>query len=175
VFTGIVEEVGRVASASNRNLVINAGNILHRLEPGGSIAVNGACLTVTGFDAASFAVDIMPETLKRTNLGLLHMSDKVNLERALALGERVGGHLVQGHVDEPAIEDLNPVVAVHLKGLAIDALVPQDVELFGRLGISESRVDIGHKLLGLLFENDVDHTCDGIRSRTLPSYHRRHP
>jgi len=66
---------------------------------GGSINVNGACLTVTGFDAESFSVDIMPETLNRTNLGLLRAGDMVNLERPVALGGRLGGHLVQGHVD----------------------------------------------------------------------------
>jgi len=66
---------------------------------GGSIAVNGACLTITSFNANSFSVDIMPETLKRTNLGLLTVGDEVNLERPVTLGRPLGGHLVQGHVD----------------------------------------------------------------------------
>jgi riboflavin synthase len=100
VFTGIIEEVGRVTSAQAGNLVITASNVLQGTELGGSIAVNGVCLTVTNFDASSFSVDIMPETLKRTNLGLLHAGDRVNLERPLALGGRVGGHLVPGHVDD---------------------------------------------------------------------------
>jgi riboflavin synthase len=100
VFTGIIEEVGRVTSAQAGNLVIAASNVLQGTELGGSIAVNGVCLTVTNFDASSFSVDIMPETLKRTNLGLLHAGDRVNLERPLALGGRVGGHLVPGHVDD---------------------------------------------------------------------------
>jgi len=100
VFTGIIEEVGKVISAKSGNLVIAASNVLHGMELGGSIAVNGICLTITNFNTSSFFVDIMPETLKRTNLGLLCAGDKVNLERPLALGGRLGGHLVQGHVDD---------------------------------------------------------------------------
>ena len=99
MFTGIIEEVGRAASAQSGRLVIAASNVLQGMELGGSIAVNGVCLTVTSFDASSFSVDIMSETLKRTNLGLLSAGDRVNLERPLAVGGRLGGHLVQGHID----------------------------------------------------------------------------
>ncbi len=99
MFTGIVEEVGRVVSAQPQRLVIGASTVLAGMEPGHSIAVNGVCLTVTDFNATSFAVDLMAETLERTNLGLLSSGDAVNLERALALGGWLGGHLVQGHVD----------------------------------------------------------------------------
>jgi len=99
VFTGIVEEVGRVTSVPPGNLVIAARQVLQEMEPGQSIAVNGVCLTVTDFSANSFSVDIMPETLRRTNLGLLSAGDGANLERPLALGGQLGGHLVQGHVD----------------------------------------------------------------------------
>jgi riboflavin synthase len=99
VFTGIVEEVGRVTSASSKRLTIAASKALEGIEPGGSVALNGACLTVTDFDSSSFSVDIMPETLERTNLGLLHIGDEVNLERALRIDKLLGGHLVQGHVD----------------------------------------------------------------------------
>ncbi len=100
MFTGIIEEVGRVISAQSGYLVIAASNVLPEMELGGSIAVNGVCLTVTKFDTSSFSVDIMSETLKRTNLGLLHTGDGVNLERPLPLGGRLGGHLMQGHVDD---------------------------------------------------------------------------
>lgn len=99
MFTGIIEEVGKAASAQSGRLVIAASNVLQGMELGGSIAVNGVCLTVTSFDASSFSVDIMSETLKRTNLGLLSAGDRVNLERPLAVGGRLGGHLVQGHID----------------------------------------------------------------------------
>ena len=100
MFTGIIEEVGRVTSAHSGRLTVAAGDGLPGLELGGSIAVNGVCLTIAGFSAGSFSVDIMPETLARTNLRLLRAGDRVNLERPLALGGQLGGHLVQGHVDD---------------------------------------------------------------------------
>ena len=99
MFTGIIEELGRVASVQPGKLVITASVVLEGVELGASVAINGACLTVTDFGANSFTVDVMPETLRRTNLGLLRVSDTVNLERPLALGGRLGGHLVQGHID----------------------------------------------------------------------------
>jgi riboflavin synthase len=99
MFTGIIEEVGKVTAVKSGSLTIAASSVLQGIELGGSIAVNGVCLTVTSFSTNSFCVDIMPETFKRTNLGLLSAGDKVNLERPLALVGRLGGHLVQGHVD----------------------------------------------------------------------------
>jgi len=100
VFTGIIEEVGIVTSAKFGNLVIAASDVLREIELGESIAVNGVCLTIINLNTNSFSVDIMPETLRRTNLGLLCAGDRVNLERPLALGGRLGGHLVQGHIDD---------------------------------------------------------------------------
>ena len=99
MFTGIIGEVGRVVSAQSGSLVIAAGDILQRLALGGSISVNGVCLTITSFNTSSFSVDIMSETLQRTNLGLLSAGDRANLELPLTLDGQVGGHLVQGHVD----------------------------------------------------------------------------
>ncbi len=99
MFTGIIGELGRVTSASSRSLIIAGSKVLQGIEPGGSIAVNGVCLTVTSFNTNSFSVDIMLETKERTNLGLLSVGDRVNLEMPLTLGGQLGGHLVQGHVD----------------------------------------------------------------------------
>jgi riboflavin synthase len=99
MFTGIIEEVGRVISVQPGHLVVAANRVLERMELGASIAVNGVCLTVTGFDARAFSVDIMSETRKHSNLGLLKSGDRVNLENPLPLGGPLGGHLVQGHVD----------------------------------------------------------------------------
>ena len=100
MFTGIIEEVGKVTSAQSANLVIVAKDVLQGMEVGGSISVNGACLTITNLNTNSFSVNIMPETLERTNLGRLSAGDRVNLERPLTLGKQLGGHLVQGHVDD---------------------------------------------------------------------------
>lgn len=99
MFTGIVEEIGRVTSAQYGKLSIAADKVLRGLELGASIAVNGVCLTVTRLTTGAFSVDIMPETAERSNLGRLSVGDRVNLERALAFGGALGGHLVQGHVD----------------------------------------------------------------------------
>lgn len=99
MFTGIVEEVGSVKSSGAGGLTIAADKVLEGTELGDSIAVNGVCLTATGLTADSFTVDVMPETLRRTNLGSLEPGGRVNLERPLAVGGRFGGHFVQGHVD----------------------------------------------------------------------------
>src|SRR3989304_3723565 len=99
MFTGILAEGGSVLAISLRERTITAGALLKGIQPGGSIAVNGACLTVKSFTAKSFSADVMPETLDKTNLGRLRPGDKVNLERPVGLGGELGGHLVQGHVD----------------------------------------------------------------------------
>jgi riboflavin synthase len=100
MFTGIVEEVGKLKLAQPKKLSITASGVMEGTKRGDSIAVNGVCLTVTELSGSSFCVDVMPETLRRTNLGMLHPGDSVNLERALSLsGGRLGGHLVQGHID----------------------------------------------------------------------------
>jgi len=99
MFTGIVEEIGQVATLKGHRLTVRAHKVLKGIETGDSIALNGTCLTVTGFDTDSFTVDIMEETFKRTNLGILKAGDFINLEGALTLSKGLGGHLVQGHVD----------------------------------------------------------------------------
>ena len=99
MFTGIVEEIGKVSLIQPNKLTVRAVKVLQGTELGSSIAVNGVCLTVTVFTANSFSVGIQPETLRRTNLGYLKAGDEVNLERPIAMGERLGGHLVQGHID----------------------------------------------------------------------------
>ena len=103
-----------MASVPAGSLIISASQVLKEMKLGGSIAVNGVCLTATDFDSKSFSVDVMPETLKQTNLGLLRTRDRVNLERPLALGGQVGGHLVQGHVD-----DTGRVASVTSEGEAV--------------------------------------------------------
>ena len=99
MFTGIIEEVGRITAISSGKLSIAASKVLQGMELGGSMSVNGACLTVKAFSGNSFTVDIMPETLKRISLGLLRAGDEVNLERPLTMEKFLGGHLVQGHID----------------------------------------------------------------------------
>ncbi|MCS7003071.1 MAG: riboflavin synthase [Dehalococcoidia bacterium] len=99
MFTGIVEELGTVLANEGERLRVAARTVLADVAIGDSVAVNGACLTVIAFDAESFEVGVVPETLRRTNLGRVKPGDAVNLERSLAANGRIGGHFVQGHVD----------------------------------------------------------------------------
>lgn len=100
MFTGIVEEIGIVREKSRDRLTFEAREVLDGTRTGDSIAVNGVCLTIVSLENHEFAVNVMPETLCRTSLGGLRYGDPVNLERALLLGGRLGGHLVLGHVDD---------------------------------------------------------------------------
>lgn len=100
MFTGLIEECGTLLNFSAKHqLTIAAHTVLEGLTPGDSIAVNGVCLTVVSFTTQSFAADVMPEILRRSNLGELHAGNHVNLERALAANGRIGGHFVSGHID----------------------------------------------------------------------------
>jgi riboflavin synthase len=99
VFTGIVEELGRIISSAG-DFKIAADKVLDGVQKGDSMAVNGVCLTVTALDDKSFSAEVMPETLDKTNLGLLRPGDGVNLERPLSANGRLGGHFVQGHIDD---------------------------------------------------------------------------
>jgi riboflavin synthase len=101
VFTGIVEELGTVVSREGPRLRIAADTVLEDVTMGASIAVNGCCLTVVGFDAGEgwWEADVVDETYARTSLGALAPGHRVNLERPVRLSDRLGGHLVQGHVD----------------------------------------------------------------------------
>lgn len=103
MFTGIIEEVGRV-SAIQKNahscvLTVEASTVLSDVHLGDSIATNGVCLTVTDFSQSTFSADVMPETLRRSSLGALRPGSPVNLERAMAANGRFGGHIVSGHID----------------------------------------------------------------------------
>lgn len=103
MFTGIVEEIGtirRIRTEGNSCvLTVHASKVLEDVHTGDSIAVNGTCLTVCAFHPDSFSADVMPETLRRTNLGTLVPGSQVNLERAMAADGRFGGHIVSGHID----------------------------------------------------------------------------
>ena len=102
MFTGIIEELGTVVSAGSR-LVIECRTVLSDATEGSSIAVNGVCLTALALTPTTFAADLAPETLSRTNLGDLVQGARVNLERPVTPVTRLSGHIVQGHVDATAV------------------------------------------------------------------------
>src|SRR5205814_5347544 len=103
MFTGIVEELGIVTGVEDLGdavlLRVTGPLVVKDARPGDSIAVNGVCLTVVDVDGDTFTADVMKETLDRSSLGVLTISDRVNLERAATIATRLGGHIVQGHVD----------------------------------------------------------------------------
>lgn len=103
MFTGLVEEIGKIQSiirsTKSAKITIKADLVLDETKLGDSISTNGVCLTVTEITSNSFTVDVMAETMKRSNLNILSPGDEINLERALRVGDRLGGHLVSGHID----------------------------------------------------------------------------
>jgi len=101
MFTGIIEEVGTVAQAGSR-MRIQCRHVLRDIDEGASIAVSGVCLTAVSIRSDGFWCDLSPETLARTSMGALGQGSLVNLERAAAVGDRLSGHIVQGHVDGTA-------------------------------------------------------------------------
>jgi riboflavin synthase len=103
MFTGIVSAVSKVVSAEGGRIGIDHARVARRLKIGGSVAVNGCCLTVVKKTGAVFYADVVPETLRRTNLGALEPGSDVNLELPLSAMSLLDGHLVQGHVDSTAV------------------------------------------------------------------------
>lgn len=103
MFTGIIEELGRIQSVTlagnSGRIAVKARKVLEGTKIGDSIAVNGVCLTVISIQRDGFVADVMAETVRRSNLGQLRMGDRVNLERAMAADGRFGGHMVSGHID----------------------------------------------------------------------------
>lgn len=103
MFTGIIEEIGIIRNivkgSRSIKLTITAKKVLENTNLGDSIAVNGVCLTVTALGKDGFTADVMPESMSKTNMGILKPGDRVNLERALTLSSRLGGHIVSGHID----------------------------------------------------------------------------
>lgn len=119
MFTGIIEDIGRVESIEDISnqagllLTITSEKIVSDINLGDSISVNGICLTVTDFTDSNFQVEVMPETIQRTSLRGINKSTRVNLERAMAANDRFGGHIVSGHID-----GIGKVIAIEADGIA---------------------------------------------------------
>ncbi|MBP5304598.1 MAG: hypothetical protein J6Z02_02005 [Lachnospiraceae bacterium] len=103
MFTGIIEERGTLKAKGSGSMTIAASKVLEGTKLGDSIAVNGVCLTVTGFTNDGFTCDVMPQTLRVSGLSVLSPGNEVNLERAMAADGRFGGHIVSGHIDGTGI------------------------------------------------------------------------
>ncbi|GFN30589.1 riboflavin synthase [Paenibacillus xylaniclasticus] len=142
MFTGLIEEVGRLKSVSRAGeamvLTIEASRVLEGAAVGDSIAVNGVCLTVTSFTRGTFLADVMPQTFRHSNLKDLKPGSKVNLERAMAAGGRFGGHIVQGHIDGVGVIESRTVDA----NAVVFAIRTEDVEAFAKYIIPKGSITI---------------------------------
>ena len=152
MFTGIIEELGTVGQMDRRpdsiKLTIQARKVLEGTQLGDSIAVNGVCLTVTSMTDSSFTADVMHETMRRSSLSDIKSGSKVNLERAMQVGGRLGGHIVSGHID-----GVGHIARIASDGIArvITITIPKDMEPFivekGSIaidGISLTVVSVGN-------------------------------
>lgn len=132
MFTGIIEEVGKVshvvAGSNSGEIKIKASKVLVNTKIGDSIAVNGVCLTVTSLASDGFTADVMPVTLRCTNLGQLKTGDSVDLERAMAADGRFGGHIVSGHID-----DTGTIVEMKREENAVWVKIAASPEIIGRI------------------------------------------
>jgi riboflavin synthase len=173
VFTGIIEELGVVESlqarAAGARLKLRCRKVLEDSPEGASIAVNGVCLTVIEPRSDSFAADLAPETLRRSNLGNLKSGSRVNLERPLSPAGRLSGHIVQGHVD-----GVGEVVGLEPLGEDnwwLRVLYPQELEPFlvykGSIAIDGISLTIAELEAGVMGITILPHT---FRNTTLGSY-----
>ena len=199
MFTGIIEQQGKIQKKTSNRLHIEAAReCIKELSLGASIAVNGACLTVSGFPSkSSFATDVMPETFTRTMLGQLRSGDMVNLELPLRLGERLGGHMVQGHIDGTAklasikkkgnstiltftaprniLADLVEKGSVTINGISLTIIaVSRKTFSVGIIPHTHTRTTFAHISIDDDVNVEVDMVAKYIRSFTSSSGAKRH-
>ena len=173
MFTGLVEALGSVVEitadgTAGRRLVLREPGIAPQLVLGESVAVNGACLTVVARGATTFAFEAGPETLRRTSLGDLRPGDRVNLERSLRMGDRLGGHMVTGHID-----GLGTVAERVMEGDWLTVWFACSAELAGQMvskgsvavdGISLTLVDVERERFSVaLIPHTLEHTTLGFK------------
>ena len=176
MFTGIIEHVGAVSAVAplgrGKTLTIEVGSLAESMKPGDSIAVNGACLTVTGLGGSALEVEAAAETLSKTNLGKLAPGSPVNLERSLSADGRLHGHLVQGHVDcTTVVTDLvrgheSVLASFALPGELKKFIVPQGSVAVDGVSLTVARLErefFSCSLIGFTLEHT---TLGGIKAGT---------
>lgn len=147
MFTGIVEEVGKISSIQSKpqaiKLMISCSLILEDIKRGDSIAVNGVCLTVSSFDQDSFTTDVIPETVKSSTMKELKSGSPVNLERAMSAGGRFGGHFVSGHIDGVGkIRAVKKEANAKTKEIEVDSALMKYMMLKGSVAIDGTSLTI---------------------------------
>src|SRR4051794_7648419 len=177
MFTGLVETLGTLHQVRDegpgRRLTLSAPSLLDDMKLGDSVAVNGCCLTVVEVTADGFSFEAGPETLRLTNLGELKAGDRVNLERSLRMGDRLGGHLVTGHID-----GLGTVAARQMEGDWLTVWFACSTEVAGQMvskgsvavdGISLTLVDVERDRFSVaLIPHTLEHTTLGFKEVGAP-------
>lgn len=160
MFTGIIEEVGKIKKITKTSsgilLIISANKVLQDCKIGDSIAVNGICLTVTKFDSNSFSVDVMNETVKKTSLSKLSQNTCLNLERAMLINSRFGGHIVSGHID-----GIGTICEIKKDGIASIFKINTSKEITKYI-INKGSITIDGISLSVVGVNDVSFTVSII-------------
>lgn len=170
MFTGIIEDVGAVKETGRDHLTFEANKLLEGIKEGDSVAINGVCLTVVSLENRGFSVNVMPQTLRCTNLGNLRYGDIVNVERALVIGGRLGGHLVLGHIDDTGevLSITNEEKARIVRILAPAELMPYMVNkgFIAVDGVSLTIVSLGDSSFAIsLVSYTMENTTLGKRRR----------
>ena len=173
MFTGIIEELGTVTAMESRSagsrVTIACSTVMEDLGAGASIAVNGVCLTAVDLKPGLFSADLAPETLERSNLGDLRHGSRVNLERPMQPGDRLSGHIVQGHVDGPG--ELVSLESLGDENYWLRVRVPADLDIFlvhkGSVAIDGISLTVAAIEAGVLSVTIIPHT---YRNTTLSSY-----
>lgn len=161
MFTGIVEEIGTLESIKGHQMTFRAGKLIKGLEIGGSMAVNGVCLTVVRFDNSTFTIEIMPETLRRSNLGGLVAGDRVNLETPLTMNKPLGGHFVQGHIDDTGrIDSIQKVSGATIITIAPPENIMRYIAYKGFVAIDGISLTVVEKNLHAFSVSIVGHSLD---------------
>ena len=150
MFTGIIEETGTLIKIGGGNITIECSKILEDMQIGDSISTNGICLTVTKFDDKSFSADVMPETIRRTSLENLKSGDVINLERALRLCDRLGGHIISGHID-----GVGTIKSMKPEGNAIIVTIKTEKDLL-RYIAAKGSIALDGMSLTVVNVNDID-------------------
>ena len=165
MFTGLIEEIGvveeAIRSGDSLKLKVRADRVLKDLKVGDSISLDGACLTVTDLNTESFRVEIVEETLRRTTLGRLKRGDRVNLERAMRLSDRLGGHLIQGHVDGVGrIIRISPRGESRLIGIKLPSEFSRYVVSKGSIAIDGISMTVAEREGDLITLSVIPHTLN---------------
>jgi riboflavin synthase len=168
MFTGIVEEIGTVQTITDKRIKVLSSTVIEGSKIGDSIAVNGVCLTVTKLDKTFFEADISPETLKVTTLGELKSGSSVNLERALTLNSRLGGHIVSGHIDSVGrITKLSKNGSFYELEVELDSKEEKYVAKKGSIAINGISLTVADVYKNRVIVAVIPHTFENTSLKTL--------